>query len=527
MMQAGSTAPIAWPKGELYEGLCLLGIAECVWLIGNTLGIFQAFQSFMVEHGLSGVVFLGFFMSFAIAAASVLKSVRLRRAIEARRDAEIAARSVARRDGLTGLPNRRRLVEVIDEAAKRPQDCKGAVFLIDLDRFKPVNDVYGHAAGDALLCELADRLRSALPRDALPARLGGDEFAAFVPGEMSNDNLMRLAQQLIHRLSEPVQWQGVRIDVGATIGVAVLPQDGDTAEALMRAADMAMYRGKREGRGTYRFFEHAMDEELQARISLEGALRAAIESGEIRPHYQPLVALPDRTLIGFEILARWYHPTQGIIAPAVFIPIAEDTGLVTELCYALLRQACRDARDWPAHLRLAINISPTQFKDRLLAPRLLSVLRETGFPPKRIEVEITESALTSDMESARATLTMLQSAGVTVALDDFGTGYSSLCHLRELKFDKIKIDRSFVQSLGDNDESAKIISAILGLGRSLGIVTTAEGIETPINSEWLASMGCDTGQGFLFGAPVPALEVAAILERAAPRTAPAACAVAA
>ncbi len=505
--------PPGWPKGELYEGLCLLGIAECAWLIANTLDVFPALQSFVLERGLSPFVYLGFFMSFAIAAASALKSLRLRREITARRSAEAAAHSIARRDALTGLPNRRMLLETIG-AARTGIGRHCAIFLIDLDRFKPVNDIYGHAAGDAILCEVAERLRACLPRDAAAARLGGDEFAVVLPGATSNDDLMRLALQLIHGISEPVSWLGTRVDVGATIGIALMPQDGSDAEMLLRAADIAMYRGKREGRGTYRFFEQAMDEELQARVSLECALRAAIQAGEIRPHYQPLVALPGQTLLGFEVLARWYHPTRGIIAPNVFIPIAEDTGLITELCYSLLRRACQDAKEWPAHLGLAINISPTQFKDRLLAPRLLAILRETGFQPKRLEVEITESALTNDLDSARATLTLLQSAGVSVALDDFGTGYSSLYHLRELRFDKIKIDQSFVQSLGDNQESAKIIGAILGLGRSLGIATTAEGIENTDNSDWLASMGCTTGQGFLFGAPVPASEIDSLLQAA-------------
>lgn len=509
-----------WPRGELYELLCLLVIAECLWLIGTTLDVFPTLQRITLERGLSSFIFLGCFMSVAIAAASILKSVRLRREIKARQDAEVMAQSIARRDALTGLPNRRMLVETIE--AVSTSSGQAALLLIDLDRFKPVNDIYGHAAGDAVLCELAERLGASLPRDAVAARLGGDEFAVFLPNETRSDELMRLAQQLVHRLSEPVSWQGARFDVGATIGIAVMPQDGSDPEALLRAADIAMYRGKREGRGTYRFFEQGMDEELKARVSLESALRSAIEKGEIKPHYQPLVALPEQKLLGLEVLARWYHPTRGIIPPAVFIPIAEDTGLITELCYSLLRQACADARGWPAHLRLAVNVSPVQFKDRLLAPRILSILKETGFSPKRLEVEITETALTDDLDAARATLGVLQNAGVSIALDDFGTGYSSLYHLREMRFDRIKIDRSFVQSLGSDDESAKIVGAILSLGRSLGILTTAEGIENADNSAWLASRGCETGQGYLFGAPVPASEVDRLIAETAPETARAA-----
>ena len=507
-------------KSELYEVLCLLGIATCIWLIGDTLGLFPMLQQISLERGFSGAVFLGFFMSFALLVASMLKSLRLRQEMAARRSAESTAQSIARRDALTGLPNRRMLVETIAAAQSSTPARNHALMMIDLDRFKPVNDIYGHAAGDFILCTLAERLRAALPRDSTVARLGGDEFAAFVPCDGSGDDLMRLAQQIITALSEPAPWQHARVEVGATIGIALMPQDGADAEALLRSADIAMYRGKREGRGAYRFFERSMDEELKARVSLECSLRAAIAGGEIRPHYQPLVALPDRKLLGFEVLARWYHPERGVIPPSVFIPIAEDTGLIAELCFSLLRQACRDAREWPEHLGLSINISPIQFKDRLLAARILAILAETKFSAKRLEVEITETALTSDLDVARETLAILQGAGVSVALDDFGTGYSSLYHLREMKFDKIKIDRSFVQSLNADDESAKIVSAILGLGRSLGISTTAEGIESSDNSAWLAEQGCTTGQGYLFGQPVPASEVDQRFEAATALAAP-------
>jgi diguanylate cyclase (GGDEF)-like protein len=508
----GEAQPASLNKSELYELACLLGIACCLWIIGDTLGIFTSMQIAVLQNGLSSIVFLGFLMSFALAAASALKSLRLRREMLAREAAEIAALSIARRDTLTALPNRRMLIETIEKAtAGNPMRDPSAVFLIDLDRFKPVNDVYGHAAGDAVLCEVAERLDALVPKDAIAARLGGDEFCIFLPRGSSSGDLIRFAQQIITRLSDQIRWEHARIDIGATIGIALFPEDGQDAEALLRAADIAMYRGKREGRNTFRFFEQTMDEELKERVTLEIALRSAIHSGQIRPHYQPLVSLPGHKLLGFEVLARWYHPERGIIGPDVFIPLAEDTGVITELCYSLLRQACADARSWPSHLGLSINISPHQFKDRLLAARILSILRETGFDPRRLEIEITESALTNDLDVARATLGVLQSAGVSIALDDFGTGYSSLYHLRELKFDKIKIDRSFVQSL-ENEESAKIISAIIGLGQSLGIMTTAEGIENLDNSDWLAERGCTFGQGFLFGAPVPATGAVKLIE---------------
>jgi diguanylate cyclase (GGDEF)-like protein len=503
-----------WRQSAAYEICLLAGIAICVWISGEWLGLFDAFEQLMIRAGLTKVVYFGFLMGFALATLSVLKSIRLRRAIEVGLQAAKQARILARHDVLTGLPNRRLFSELVAKAFAHAPDTTGhAVFLIDLDRFKAVNDLHGHAAGDAVLCETAARLVAMLePRAGTAARLGGDEFAALVPYDLDNDGLAALAQEMVDSLSAPIAWQEVEVEVGATIGIAPAPQEGLDAEELLRHADMAMYRGKREGRSTFRVFEPAMEEELQARISLEAGLRAAITRGEIKPHYQALVKLPGEELVGFEVLARWYHPEKGILAPDTFIHIAEDAGLITELSFGLLRQACEDAKRWPEHLSLAINVSPVQLKDRLLAPRLLGILSEARFPPNRLEIEVTESALTSDIEVARETLRMLQSFGVGIALDDFGTGYSSLCNLREINFDKIKIDRSFVQTLGESEESSKIVSAILGLGKSLGIKTTAEGIETPHNSDWLTEQGCTTGQGFLFGRPMPASAVDQLFE---------------
>jgi diguanylate cyclase (GGDEF)-like protein len=496
-----------WRQSATYEVCVLAGIAVCVWICGDLLGLFDAFERMMTRAKLTKVVYFGFLMGFALASFSVLKSMRLRRAIEAGLQAAKQARTLARHDALTGLPNRRLFSELVE---KLEGQTACAVLLIDLDRFKAINDLHGHAAGDAVLCETAARLVSLLePRGGTAARLGGDEFAALLP-QTDASELASIAQELVDSLSSPIWWLEAEVEVGATIGIVLAPAGGLPAEELLRHADIAMYRGKREGRSTFRFFEAAMEEELQARISLEAGLRAAIANGEIRPHYQALVRLPGEELVGFEVLARWYHPEQGVVAPDTFIHIAEESGLISDLSFGLLRQACMDAKRWPEHLSLAINISPVQLKDRLLAPRLLAILAEAGFPATRLEVEVTESALTSDIEVARATLRMLQSFGVAIALDDFGTGYSSLCNLREISFDKIKIDRSFVQTLGESEESSKIVSAILGLGKSLGIKTTAEGIETPINSDWLSEQGCTTGQGFLFGRPMPASAVDAL-----------------
>ena len=506
-----STGTRKWHRGELYELLCLLGIGECIWLAGNTLGVFPLISRTVIDSRFSSLLYLGFLMSFFLAIGSVRKSLQLRREMKARATAELEAHSLARHDALTGLPNRRLLAEAINKAAQTRNEA-WAVLVIDLDRFKLVNDAFGHEAGDHVLCEVATRLQSLCPRGGAPARLGGDEFALLMPYSSQGD-LVYLAEQIVKELRKPVEYKHAVFNIGACIGIAQFPQDGCESEALLRCADIAMYRGKREGGGVYRFFESEMDEEIKTRASLETGLLTAIVNGDIRPHYQPLVSMPGNVVLGFEVLARWYHPQKGILPPDSFIPLAEQTGLIGELSYAILRQACYDARAWPEHLKLAVNISPCQFSDAGLAVRLLGILSAAGFPPRRLEVEITESALTNDMERARKTLQALQAAGISIALDDFGTGYSSLGHLRELNFDRIKIDRSFVQSLHDSPENKKIVDAVLGLGKSLGILTTAEGIEDDATSEWLAGRGCTNGQGFLFGQPMPARDVAGHLQR--------------
>ncbi|WP_018262931.1 putative bifunctional diguanylate cyclase/phosphodiesterase [Methylobacterium sp. WSM2598] len=493
-----------WGEGELYEGLCLLVIAGFWGLIGAKSGVFQAFGRFMLESGLTDLFTFMLLMGLTMVGVTVRKSLKLRRVMRERDAAAAHAEAVARHDALTGLANRRLLLEAIDRLMRSSATAvSGAVLLIDIDRFKPVNDLYGHAAGDAVLCAVADRLRSLAPSQGLAARLGGDEFALLVIGETGSEALARLAEQVIAAIARPVEWAQAELKVGATVGITLISREDVDAHGIMHAADLAMYQGKKEGRGTYRFFQSAMDLELKERALLESELRTAIETGEIEPFYQPVVALPNQELVGVEVLARWRHPTRGLLTPNQFIAAAEETGMIAELSYRLLRQSCLDARSWPSHLRLAVNIAPQQFQDRWLAERILAILTETGFPPNRLEVEITESALVQDLEATRATLTSLQNLGVRIALDDFGTGYSSLYHLRELRFDKLKIDRSYVDSITMSDERAKLVDAIIKLGTSLGLTTTAEGIETAASVEWLSGQGCDFGQGYLFGAPMP------------------------
>ena len=502
----------AWAKGELYHSICLAWIGVCVWLIGIQLDVFATLQMAVLTYGLADLVMLGCIMSLVLAVAAAVRSWELRRVIAAREEAQAQAQVLARHDVLTGLANRR----VLREAIASGEGGHHALMLVDLDRFKPVNDVHGHPAGDAVLCEVSSRLTKLAQQRGVVARLGGDEFALFLP-RRDHHEVMRTAQQIITTLSMPYDIGGMQVTIGATVGVALSPDDGTDASSLLRCADIALYRGKKEGRNTFRFFEAGMDDELKARAALEAELRDAIANGEIRPHYQPLVSLETQELLGFEILSRWYHPARGVLAPDSFIDIAEDTGLITELSYGVLREACLDAKSWPAHLRLALNISPYQLRDRALPQRLLAILTETGFSAGRFEVEITETALATDLETARIALTSLQNCGVKIALDDFGTGYSSLYHLRELRFDKIKIDRSFVQALNRDRDSTKIVDAIINLGKSLGLLTTAEGIENTDNRDWLKEQGCTFGQGFLFGAPMSATAIGEMLEDQPPR----------
>jgi predicted signal transduction protein with EAL and GGDEF domain len=291
--------------------------------------------------------------------------------------------------------------------------------------------------------------------------------------------------------------------VDVTIGIAVVTPEDNDANVILHAADLAMYEGKRSGRGKFCFFRSEMDVTLKARAQLEADLRLGIGRGEIAPFFQPIVKLPSKEIVAFEVLARWNHPTKGLLLPEIFIPVAEETGMIADLFYSILRQACSSARNWPSHLHLAVNVSLQQLQTPRFPERVLAVLTANGFPPSRLEIEITESALILDLEAARSALKSLQNLGVTIALDDFGTSYASLYHLEELRFDKLKIDRSYVSNLEQGSERAKLVDAMLYLGASLSMQTTAEGIETSSNLEWLSDQGCTFGQGYLFGRPMP------------------------
>ncbi len=432
-------------------------------------------------------------------------AIALARAHEETQAAHWLAESMARHDALTGLPNRRVLADNIKSAITRSKrrGLVCGVLVLDLDRFKPVNDIHGHSAGDKVLCEISRRLSKEVRSGEMVARLGGDEFAVVMEFEPGTDATVRLSKRIIASLAKPIAIDNTVVTVGTSIGIAIWPADGKDAETLLHAADLAMFRAKREERGSFRFFEPNMDVELRARADLEARIRRAIAQGDVRPHFQPLVDLKVDKILGFEILARW-HDGDVVIPPGDFIPIAEDAGLIPELTYSVLRQACRNAQTWPDHLTLALNITPGQISDLDLPTKLLAILDEENFPAARLELEITENALIGDITIAKVVMAELRASGIRISLDDFGTGYSSLNHLRELKFDKIKIDRSFVQSMSINPESAKIIETIITLGKNLGMHTIAEGIETLQDLDSLIAYGCDHGQGYFLGKPLGA-----------------------
>ncbi len=438
----------------------------------------------------------------------------LEEAHRAAEEAQAQALALARHDPLTGLANRRVLAEDMEKALSRVERFgrNFAVLLIDLDRFKPVNDVYGHMAGDAVLCEIASRLKETVRKNDTLSRIGGDEFAVICELEAESadksEEIVLFAERVLTAVRAPVQLKEIRVEVDASIGIAFGPADGTDAESILRAADIAMYRAKGADRGAFRFYEQSMGDALRARAELEADLRRAVALGKIEPYYQPLVELGSGKHVGFEVLARWNHPDKGNIPPLEFIPIIEHLGLIGDFTWGILRHACLDAKGWPADLGLSVNISPSHLRDPTFPVRLLQVLQETGFPPRRLEIEITETALLTDVESVKAVLVSLQALGIKIAIDDFGTGYSSLNHLRELKLDKIKIDRSFIQSMNEEPESATIVNAILGLAKSLHLPTTAEGIEDAEALDRMSKAGCEIGQGYYFAKAMPAAEAA-------------------
>lgn len=426
---------------------------------------------------------------------------------------------MARHDALTDLPNRTLFRERLQQALRSAKrgDCL-AVLCLDLDHFKGINDSLGHPIGDELLKEVAVRLAGCVRKSDTVSRLGGDEFAIVQVGNESQASpAVTLASRLVEAIGAPYEIQGHQIVIGLSVGISVTPNDGCDPDQLLKNADMALYRAKADGRGTFRFFEAGMDARAQARRLLEIDLRAALLRSEFAVHYQPIQDIKADCIVGFEALVRWNHPLRGMISPLNFIPLAEETGLIVQLGYWVLRTACRDAAGWSQDVCVAVNLSPAQFKDRNLVSSVISALEVSGLAARRLELEITESVLLQESDVTLATLHRLRALGVRISMDDFGTGYSSLSYLRSFPFDKIKIDRSFVSEVATRDDSMAIVRAVTGLGKSLGISTTAEGVETSEQLALLRLEGCTEVQGYLFSPPRPAEDVEKMLAKGRPR----------
>lgn len=463
---------------------------------------------------LSPTLLVAMLLNLAIILFAHQRHRALRRTLGMLDDADERATQLASRDPLTGFLNRRSLSEdsatMLSRARTRSKAM--AMLLIDLDHFKSVNDMHGVAMGDQLLRAVSVEIAAILPTAALAARLGSDEFACgmlFDPGHP--DVVERIAEELVSRLSQPFRLDGATLHVSASVGIARSDFDCASADALLRAADIAMFSVKGGGRGRFAWFDPVMERALQVKNDLENGLRAAIPACQIVPYFEQQIDLVTGRLSGFEVLARWEHPTRGVISPEQFIPIAEASGMIGELSLSIMRQAFAAARDWDPGLTLSVNISPMQLKDAWLAQKIIKTLTETGFPAHRLEVEITESSLFDNLALAQSICGSLKNQGIRIALDDFGTGYSSLAHLRALPFDRLKIDKSFVQSMVTNPESAAIVNTIVRLGDSLNLPVTAEGIEDAAIEERLKVLSCAKGQGYLYGRPLPLAKARALL----------------
>ncbi len=428
--------------------------------------------------------------------------------ITEQRMSEVKIEYMAHHDSLTGLANRVLLNERLERAISViDREEMVAVHHLDLDQFKAVNDTFGHPVGDKLLKIVADRLRGLVRETDTIARMGGDEFVIVQPFIADPADATALAQRIITLMSEPYSIDGHQAVIGASIGIAVGPGDGSGADKLLRNADLALYRAKGDGRGTFRFFEPAMDLQMQTRRIMERDLRKALPAGEFELYYQPVVNLANSEISGFEALIRWNHPERGLVSPAAFIPLAEETGFIVPLGEWVIRQACATAAQWPGDLRVAVNISAVQFRNPGLMQVVVGALAASGLDPTRLEIEITETVLLHNKEATLAVLHQLRALGIRIAMDDFGTGYSSLTYLQCFPFDKIKIDRSFVKDITENSGSLNIVRAVAALARGMGMMATAEGVETREQLDQITSEGCTEMQGFLFSQPIPAHEI--------------------
>jgi diguanylate cyclase (GGDEF)-like protein/PAS domain S-box-containing protein len=440
--------------------------------------------------------------------------------ITERRRAEKIIAHMAHHDSLTDLPNR---VLFQERLTQMLEDCGGnrvAVFYLDLDNFKAINDTLGHQFGDELLKLVAQRLRDCVKQNITVARVGGDEFAIIFPDIAALDDAAELARNICEAIGDPYDLFGHIVVTETSIGIAVAPDNGTQSDQLLKNADMALYRAKADGRGTFRFFEPEMDASIKARRALENSLREALMEGQFTLHYQPILNLDENRIPCCEALIRWQHPERGMVAPGEFIPVAEEMGLIVAIGEWVLRRACADAATWPGNTKVAVNLSPIQMLNSNLVPVVIGALAAAGLPASRLELEITESVLMQNTEATVAALHQLRSLGVKISMDDFGTGFSSLSYLRRFPFDKLKIDRCFISDLSRHDQSGiAIVRSVAALAKNLGMITTAEGVETAEQVELVRMIGCTEVQGFYFGRPQPLKEITRTLNQYLPRPA--------
>ena len=484
----------------VFLAIALLGILIVSGLMSNA----DYFATSLSNMRSTAAAFTG----FAIAVLSMLAYLHVRRMLVDVQMTEEQARHLAGHDVLSGLPNRMSFsARLTQELSRLKRGEEGiAVHFLDLDKFKDVNDQHGHGAGDQLIVDFGRRMQTLLRGADTLARFGGDEFAIIQTNVRSIADAEALARRILLATSDVFELSGAQAYVGVSIGIALAPQNASDTESIMRLADIALYRAKSEGRNRYSFFAQDMDDQLRVRKVVEDELRTAMENDELLLHFQPQVEAATSRIAGFEALVRWNHPRLGFISPAEFIPIVEQRGLIVPLGEWVLRRACMEAMNWPSNLTVAVNVSPIQFKHKDYVSSVVRVLRETGIDPTRLELELTEGIVVDDADAAESAIMELRALGVRFALDDFGTGYSSLIYLRRFAFDKIKIDKSFLDQMEATGESTILVHSVVHLGRALGLIVTAEGVENEEQHRLLQAVGCHLLQGYLFSHPVSAAE---------------------
>jgi diguanylate cyclase (GGDEF)-like protein len=493
---------------EITDALVILSICLVTYAVTADWGGISIFDKIFDTQ--TGTPSFLYFFGVALVVFSLRRIADQRSERAKRLAAERKLQTVSMRDPLTQLPNRRQFQSDVSAALKSSGN-KMSVLLLGLDQFKKLNEVYGHVGCDEALLQIGSRIRELLAPSYIFARIGDDEFALCLP-DGDPDNARRTACSLVEAVKIPVQIGIEQHAIGASVGIAQTGRGHTTVDELLRCAHVALSRA-RGIQAEYCFFDPKMDAYIRERTLLEKDLKATIGGDALRPYYQPIIDLKSRRIVGFESLARWHNPVSGLILPGAFIPLAEELGILDMVSGQLFGDACRDAITWPPDISLSFNFSPSQFSDRRFADAILTVLQETGLPPHRLEVEITESALVEDLEATRHAIQTLRNAGVCIVIDDFGTGYSSLYHLYELRFDKLKIDRRFIQGLVTSDESAVLVRAIVGLCKGLNLSITAEGVETEAQAAAACEHGVNQAQGFLFGKAVPAAQVPLLLSR--------------